>query len=487
MHPEILWTWEQLCQVFASAKQSSADKSLAITGISIDSRTAQPGDLFIALSSNPGPRFGGTPETPKDARDGHDFLEVAIKAGARALMVDREVESNAPLLRVADTLDGLWQLAQVARARNQGRVIVITGSSGKTTLRLWLESLLTTGCMTPIATAHTKRRKVHAARDSLNNHWGLPISLCRMPASADYSLFEIGTNHPGEVQPLAELVTPHLALVLNLLPAHLGNFANMEALKEEKLSISKGLSSGGTLILPWELAREVATKASHKDYQIITFGTDPGADVQGVMRDIQTAALDSGALIRANVMGQEVEVEIPFTGSHRLESVLALLAILAVLEINLAELLPAFRSLELPLGRGRRIQLGDITLIDDSYNANPVSMQLAIDALQDSTRPGRKIALLGEMLELGAAGEASHIEIGKQCGGMDLVLTFGDSFKNVAAGPAHQAHYDRVDDFDLTAFIASLQPGDQILVKGSNRVFWKNNFAVALREGLESR
>ena len=488
MRSDVLWTWEQLCQVFAPAQESARDKNLSITGIAIDSRSTQPGDLFIALSSNPGPRFGGTPllskevlpkeMRPKEARDGHDFLEAAIKAGAKAVMVDREVHSAVPMLSVSDTLEGLWQLAQAARTRNQGRIIALTGSSGKTTLRFWLETILRT------LLTSSARHRVHASRESLNNHWGVPLSLCRMPAHADYSLFEIGTNHPGEMQPLAELVSPDLALVLNILPAHIGNFASMLALREEKLSITRGLKPGGTLILPWDLGPACHKKIAQEGYQVLSFGTDPRADVHGTISTQQTTHLDNGAVIQAKVLGQELELEIPFVGRHRLESVLASLAVLAVLELDLPEALAGFRLLQLPPGRGKQIQLGAITLIDDSYNANPVSMRLALEALEGSREAGRKIALLGEMHELGETGAAAHREIAKHCGAMDLVLTFGAGFQELAMGSAHQAHYDRVEDFDLGAFIAELQPGDQILVKGSNRVFWKNNFVGALRAAL---
>ena len=481
MRSDVLWTWEQLCQVFAPAQQSASDKKLSITGISIDSRATQPGDLFIALSSNPGPRFGGTRVTPKDARDGHAFLEDAINAGAKAVLVDREVQSAVPMLRVSDTLEGLWQLAQAARARNQGRIVALTGSSGKTTLRFWLEAILTR-VFTPSATT-----RVHASRESLNNHWGVPLSLCRMPAQADYSLFEIGTNHPGEVQPLAELVSPDLALVLNILPAHIGNFADMQALEEEKLSITAGLKPGGTLIVPWELGPAWHQKISQEGYQLLSFGTDPRADVQGVISAQQTTHLDTGAVIQARVMGQALELEIPEAGRHRLESVLAILAVLAVLGIDLSKALTAFRLLELPSGRGKHIQLGAITLIDDSYNANPVSMKRALDALATTPGQGRKIALLGEMLELGETGAAAHRDIGKHCAAMDRVLSFGEGFQELALSNAHQAHYSSVQDFDLNTFIAELQPGDQILVKGSNQVFWKNNFVGALRAALAAR
>ncbi len=477
MNAELLWPWAELCQVFGAVP--GPGQAPAIAGLSIDSRSTRPGDLFIALSSDPGPRFHNSSKNApqKNTRDGHDYLAAAVNAGASAVLVHREVDCGVPALRVPDTLDGLWQLAQAARARTQGRIIAITGSSGKTTLRLWLETLLG-GLFT----------KVHASTSSLNNHWGVPLSLGRMPADTDYGIFEIGTNHPGEIQPLSELVAPQIALVLNLLPAHIGNFPSMQTLREEKLSIAKGLSRGGTLILP----REIATGAGHR---VITFGTDMRADVHGVVDPDGYDALhgpgssvtEGASLIHASVMGQTIELEIPFTGAHRLESLLATLAVLAALEVNLEAALPGFRSLALPPGRGGRMVLSEVTLIDDSYNANPVSMRLAIDALQGAAGPGRKIALLGEMLELGEAGEASHTEVGRQCAGLDLVVTFGAGFNHVAPEHSGQAHYDKLDDFDLAAFIAALRPGDQILVKGSNQVFWQNNFVARLRAGLEAQ
>ena len=486
----VLWTWEELGALFV-ARQTSPQQhrrgivAPSISGVSIDSRTTQPGDLFIALSGDPGPRFSapvtgqgraaaGQGRAAVRSRDGHDFVSAAVSAGATVVMIHRHPDDKAalecPRLEVKDTLDGLWQLGRAARHRNHGQIIAITGSGGKTTLRLWLASIL------------TSLGRTHASVQSLNNHWGVPLSLARMPTDARYGVFEIGTSHAGEIQPLVQLVAPDVAVLLNVLPAHLGNFANMQALTEEKLSIATGLGSNGCLVMPFQLAGAVAHQGSGQGYRTITFGTHEDADVSGSMTPVS-----GGAQITARVMGQIIELTIPFVGEERLESALAVLATLHALGIRLVDTLPLFKTLMLPEGRGQRIRAGSVTLIDDSYNANPVSMKMAISALLRDEEPGRKIALLGEMLELGDATVAAHIEIGNSCAGLDRVITFGDGFKGIkvravtgnATGP--DEHYSSVDEFDLPEFARSLQPGDQILIKGSNKVFWVRGFVEKLR------
>jgi UDP-N-acetylmuramoyl-tripeptide--D-alanyl-D-alanine ligase len=449
-----LWSWAELCKIFDCSLTGEP-----VTGLSIDSRTTQPGDMFIALSGDPGPRFGSGNAA---AGDGHDFIDIAIQNGASAVLAHKDC--RGPVIKVDDTLDGLWQLGRAARARCAGGVVAITGSSGKTTLRSWLESIL------------AEQARTHGSTGSFNNHWGVPLSLGRMPRDTEIGVFEVGTSHPGEIAPLATLVAPDIAVILNVLPAHLGNFQNMDALIEEKLSIEAGLGGAGILILPFELARNDAGRTA--GHQTITFGTDERADVFGTATPV-----DGGSNISASVLGKPVELYLPFTGEHRLRSSLAVLAVIGALGLNPSHLAPGFATLTVPAGRGTRFRTHDITLIDDSYNANPISMAMAIDSLR--WEPGRrKIAFLGEILELGDSSISAHQEIGHNVATLDEVYTFGDGFNGVNIDARFHRHYSRVEDFDLDTFTRSLQPGDNILVKGSNKVFWVNNFAATLRSKL---
>ena len=445
MKNRFLWSGPQLQAAF-----EQRDIDSGVNGISIDSRTTAPGDLFVALSGNPGLRFGGGNEK---AGDGHDFIEMATNAGASVVMAHRKVTCAVPVLRVKDTLDGLWQLGSYSRNRTSAKVIGITGSSGKTTLRAWLQAVL------------GQIASCHASEGSLNNHWGVPLSLARMPADSDIGLFEIGTNHPGEIEPLSRLVEPDIALVLNVLPAHIGNFSGLDELRTEKLSISHGLRSNGTLIVPVGLA-------GHCHYsKILTFGE--GGDVSAKGR---TAG--SGTVVQIDVAGTVVECEVPFIGAERVESIAALFAVLSALGIDPKQAIAHIDALEIPSGRGNLLEVGGITIINDSYNANPVSMKMSLAHLKSMEKHQRRIALLGEMLELGTASQKAHEEMGRYLEVVDQVYTFGQGFDE-SSFERHE-HFPSVEEFDLEEFVSRLRPGDCVLVKGSNKVFWKHGFVERL-------
>lgn len=435
-----LWSWRELSALFSCELAGDA-----VTGVSIDTRTLQPGDMFVALQGE---------------ADGHDYLKQATAAGASCVMVHRDCSADIPTIRVDDTLKGLWQLGKAARARTKARIIAITGSSGKTTLRFWLQGIL------------SGVGKTHASVASYNNHWGVPLSLARMPADSEYGVFEIGTNHPGEIGPLAELVSPDVAVVLNVAPAHIGNFRDMEELIAEKLSIMEGLQPEGRAVVHHDFAGRCSGR-------IISFGTDPRADVHG------EGMFENGVFsITAEVCGRRIELDIPLAGEHRLYSVLATLGVLQSLDVDPGQLKGAYASLSVPAGRGLAEVLSGITLIDDSYNANEVSMSLAITALNGARTNGRKIALLGEMLELGENARAAHEGVADACHGLDVVYTFGEGFRNITPAAKRHRHFDRVEDFDLTAFRAELNEGDTVLVKGANKVFWVPGFTERLKEVL---
>jgi UDP-N-acetylmuramoyl-tripeptide--D-alanyl-D-alanine ligase len=451
MRKRYLWSSKELSLAF------SQNKTLAgVEGISIDSRTTKEGDLFIALSGNREKRRG---EVLTSARDGHAYIGMAEEAGASVVMSHREIAYSVPTLKVEDTLQGLWDLGRASRRRMKGKVAAITGSSGKTTLRNWLQTII------------TKMSRCHASEGSLNNHWGVPLSLARMPANSEIGLFEIGTNHPGEIEPLSRLVEPDVAIVLNVLPAHIGNFSGMTELENEKFSIKHGLRTGGVLVAPEAFARSKGSSS------VLTFGER--GDVSAVSR--RTSA---GTSMVVNVHGRTLECEVPFVGKERMESITAMFAVLSALGCDVAKSIDHIGALELPKGRGNLLERGGMTIIDDSYNANPSSMKMSLTYLDSMRRHKRRIALLGEMLELGKASAVSHQHIGNYLNNVDEVYTFGTSFQNVSF--ERKRHYQSVDEFDIPSFVEQLKPRDCILIKGSNKVFWKEDFVSQLILEIES-
>jgi len=459
-----LWSSSELFDVFPQSKESQISEFF-IKGISIDSRTIQQGDLFIALDGDPGPEFNSS---VNNTRDGHDFIPMAISNGAAALLVSKKVDTNVsqindtPQILVHNTLKAMQQLARAARKRTKAKIAGITGSSGKTTVKSWLDQLL------------VKQGQTHASTGSLNNHWGVPLSLSRMPQNSDYGIFEIGTNHPGEIAPLSKLVSPDVAMVLNVLPAHIGNFAGLSDIRKEKLSIVEGLNQQGVLIVPVELDIEGL------DFRkIVTFGlgAESGADVYG-------EASFSGAVtsVKAMLRGQAINYDLNVHGDHRVLSSLAVLAMLDCLGGDIHKAAKQFCTLTTPGGRGNVQTLSGIHVIDDSYNANPASMSYAIKALRESSTNGRRIAILGEMLELGDQSLQSHHDIAKEAQSLDGVITIGDGFKEV---PGSWGHLNSSAELDITDLLKGLSKGDSLLIKGSNKVFWQSGFVKKLIAALE--
>ena len=294
-----------------------------ITGISIDTRTLEPGDLFVALAGDPGPRFH---TSSRSDRDGHDHIADAQRRGAAGVMTHRETRTDLPELRVADTLDGLWALGRGARQRIGTPVFALTGSSGKTTVRSFLAEAL----------------GVPATTGSLNNFWGVPLSLARTAASVPAAVIEIGTNHPGEIEPLARLVSPTVALVLNVRPAHVEFFASIDALRREKLSIFAGLTNDGVAVFPDDLgAVELPRRL-----RAVTFGQSAAADVVLV----EYRQDDRSATYR--VRGRTLAARVPGGGVHRAVSLAAVLACLTAAERSIES------ALDLPgHRRSRRTRL----------------------------------------------------------------------------------------------------------------------------------
>jgi UDP-N-acetylmuramoyl-tripeptide--D-alanyl-D-alanine ligase len=414
------------------------------SGISIDTRSLRPGDLFVALVGEHG--------------DGHDFVADALARGAAGAMVHRLPEGlpdDAALLQVGDTLEGLRGLAAFARARFTGRLVAVTGSVGKTTTKEMLRAIL------------TPQGKTWAAEASHNNHWGVPLTLARMPANAAFAIAEIGMNHPGEIHPLAVLARPHVAVITNVERTHIGHLGSIEAIADEKAAILAGLEPGGIAILPADspqLPRLLAAAAARR-----LFGTAETADAR-LIELIQDA---DGSELAAVIDGTRVGLRLRAPGRHMAINAVAALLAAAALGADLQASAAALEDFTPVTGRGARrdIRVGDGTalLLDESYNASAASVRaaLAVLALQPAER---RLAVLGDMLELGGDGPAEHA-------GLAPAITV-DADLLFACGPLMREAYDAIpathrgahaaDSAALAPIVVgAVRAGDAILVKGS--------------------
>ena len=441
----MLWQTQDLARLLAQDPHWQAPENIAgITGVQIDSRQIQKGDLFIPLAP------------PISARDGHQFIDAALASGAN-LTLSAQRTDHPQVLPVSNTQLALQTLALGARRRlsNDAAIIAITGSSGKTTLRTWLQHTL------------TGFGRTHGSEGSFNNHLGVPLSLARMPADTQYGVFEVGTNHPGEIQPLSELVAPTIAVVLNVLPVHIGHFASFDALVQEKLSLRSGLTSSGHLIL--QSALSTSEPGPHS-----TFGTAPSATIRWEHV--------AGAQAAISVGKRRYALEMPALGAHLIPTAAACLAVIQALGLDIQMAINRLASAPLPIGRGNIEQIGGITLVDESYNANPESMGFALKALA-TPGSGRCHVILGEMHELGDLSPSAHERVLALGKAFDTCLAVGRSF-GAAAAEMNVTHVDHCQDIDLRAYVARLSEGDTVMVKGSNQVFWKHQFMQSLRQTI---
>lgn len=427
----------------------------AVTGISIDTRTLAPGDAFFAIRG--------------DNSDGHDYVEKALAAGASLCVVARDraasLPADAPLLVVEDTLAALADLGRAARARSSAGIVAVTGSVGKTTTKEALRMALGADGET------------HASAASYNNHWGVPLSLARLPREARYGVFEIGMNHPGEITPLVRMVRPHVAIITTVEPVHIAQFSSIEEIADAKAEIFDGLEPGGTAVLNLDnpqFARLRATAVAKGVTNIVTFGAAEGADVR--LADVALQSYCSVAV--ADVMGTPVTFKVGIPGRHIVQNMLAVLAAAKLLGADLALCALALSRLKPPPGRGVPIQLqvkgGTATLLDESYNANPASMRAALDVL--SRTPvgprGRRIAVLGDMLELGPEGEAHHAALAPDivAGRIDQVFCCGPQMHALwQALPSERRGGYAIHATHLEPMVAAaIRGGDTLMVKGSN-------------------
>lgn len=452
----VLWTSEALVDAIGGRPLGPMPEG--ISGISIDSRSLQPGDAFFAIKG--------------EAMDGHDFATAAIKAGAGVLVVaEGKLPSlgrlTAPMIVVQDVLAALEKLGVAARARSNAKIIGVTGSAGKTTTKEALRHVLSA-----VGT-------VHASAQSFNNHWGVPLTLARMPGDCDYAVFEIGMNHPGEIRPLVKMVRPHVAIVTMIAAAHLGFFRNLDEIAKAKAEIFEGIEPGGAALLNrddarWKLLDKMARAAGVE--HVFGFGENARSTYKLTRCELHADHSD----IAARIGGQDVVARIGAPGRHMVQNVLAVLGAAHLVEADIAKVAEALADLSAERGRGKRHVLrhpkGLITLIDESYNANPASMAAAMALLNATpvTGEGRRIAVLGDMLELGDHSAKLHAALAELIVGTGTHTVF-------LGGPEMRALADILPDEIKTEYragaeelkpllLSTLEAGDVVMIKSSKGI-----------------
>jgi UDP-N-acetylmuramoyl-tripeptide--D-alanyl-D-alanine ligase len=408
------------------------------TGVSIDTRSLQPGDLFVALQTDTG--------------DGHDHVATALAHGAAGALVHRQhdLPDEAPLVVVGDTLAGLTALGAYGRARFTGSVAAVTGSVGKTTTKEMLRLVLSASGRT------------HAAVASYNNHWGVPLTLARLPPEDDFAVIEIGMNHPGEIAPLCVLAGPDVALITNVEGAHIGQMGSVEAIADEKASIAQGVLQGGTMVLPADSPLFGRLHDAAHGLVVQRFGQD---QLGAVVQDAE------GSTVEATIDGIVLRFRLGAPGRHMVMNALAALTVAQALG---ADIIAGARALEgfAPVGgRGARRPIldGRATLIDESYNASSASVRAALSVLKLMPAQ-RRVAVLGDMLELGDHSRSEHESLaGAVVDSADLLYTCGPwmRFLYNAMPPAQQGAH-AADSRALAALLPEMvREGDAVLVKGS--------------------
>jgi UDP-N-acetylmuramoyl-tripeptide--D-alanyl-D-alanine ligase len=448
-----LWTIDDMANAMRATKSGALPAG--VTGISIDSRSAAKGEAFFAIQG--------------DNRDGHAFVEAALKGGASLAVVARnrtvQFAAGAPLLEVDDVLEGLRDLARAARARiSHAKVIGVTGSVGKT------------GTKEALRLALGADGETYASVASYNNHWGVPLSLSRCPADVKYAVFEIGMNHANEIIPLVAMVRPHVAIVTTVEPVHLEYFGSLEKIADAKAEIFTGIEPGGAAVLNRDnsqYARLAAAAKAAKVSRIVTFGEDAKADTRLTRFSLQP----DSSTIEADILGQHVTYKLGTPGKHLVLNSLAVLTAAALAGADLALAALALDRLKPATGRGSRMTLklptGSALLIDESYNANPASMRAALALLgQAAVGPrGRRIAVLGDMLELGGEGEALHRALVApiEAANIDLVYCSGPQMRALweALPSSRRGGYAETAAALEPSVLDAIHDGDAVMVKGS--------------------
>jgi UDP-N-acetylmuramoyl-tripeptide--D-alanyl-D-alanine ligase len=447
---ETLWTGQEV----KNALGVECDGALpsALTGVSFDTRTLAPGELFIAIKG--------------DNSDGHAYLDKAFAAGAALAVISQGHDGPlaGPALRVADTFEALNALGRAGRDRAKGRIAAVTGSVGKTGTKEMLRLML------------GGQGRVHASDKSYNNHWGVPLTAARLPADADYGIFEIGMNHAGEITPLTKLVRPHVALITTVAPVHIEHFGTTTAIAEAKAEIFLGLEPGGTVIVNRdnEHFRLLAGRASERRAgQIVRFGRALGAEACLLSLE----PLDGGSRIEADILGTRITYQLGAPGEHLAMNSIAALAAVHCLGGDVIAAAAALANFMAPQGRGaqsvRACPGGNFLLIDESYNANPASMLAALTVIASlpDARATRRIAVLGDMLELGPNGADMHRALAEpiEAKGIDAVFCAGPQSAALfeALQPARRGAWAETSAGIKDALLDFVKPGDAITIKGS--------------------
>ncbi|OCW58584.1 UDP-N-acetylmuramoylalanyl-D-glutamyl-2,6-diaminopimelate--D-alanyl-D-alanine ligase [Hoeflea olei] len=450
----LLWTSQDMVEAMDGRPLGMLPEG--VTGISIDSRSVSEGDAFFAIK---GDRF-----------DGHDFASVAVANGASLLVVSEAKlpalgRVTSPMIVVNDVLAALEDLGRAARARSEARIVAVTGSVGKTSSKEMLRHAL------------EGSGEVHASVASFNNHWGVPLTLGRMPQSAAFGVFEIGMNHPDEIRPLVKMVRPHVAIITTIAAAHLGNFKNLGEIAAAKAEIMEGLDAGGHVLLnrdnekfAWlkKRAGELGIKNVH------SFGENAKSGYRLLNCELEP----DGSTITARVGGNDLAVRIGAPGRHLVQNALAVLGAVHLLGADLDKAVHALAGISAEKGRGARHRLaldhgGSFLLIDESYNANPVSMRAALEMLRDTPvgPGGRRIAVLGDMLEMGAFSERVHRDLAAPVreAKVDLLCLAGPEMQALRTAVGSEIETVHRDDADaLAGHLATvIQDGDVVMIKSS--------------------
>ncbi|NHO32197.1 UDP-N-acetylmuramoyl-tripeptide--D-alanyl-D-alanine ligase [Acetobacter fallax] len=465
----VLWTGRELAEATGGRFGASGDGAgIVVTGVSIDTRTLQPGDLFIALAG--------------ENSDGHGHLAVAFEKGAAAALVHRESAfgDDPRLLSVADTMRGLWDLGRVARARFDGRVVAVTGSVGKTTTKEMLRVAL--GAL----------GETHAAVASYNNHWGVPLTLARLPRGAAFCVSEIGMNHPGEIAPLAELVRPDVAVITTIGSAHLGHMGSLEAIAREKASLIEALAPGSVAVVPDDAVGQEAFSDAARRASVTLWhcGLAAGSEV----RLSGLTLSGEGSRFVAHVAGHAVPVTIHAPGEHLARNALAALGVVGAPGIagtvgtgsgartsesgpagsvgsDLARAAEALSGFVPGAGRGAAVPVhgGRVMLLDESYNASVLSIRAALGVL--TLLPARRrVVVLGDIRELGEFARDEHLSLARPVSeAADLVFCCGPHMKDLFdALPSSRRGAWTADSAVLAPLVSrSIEEGDVVLVKGS--------------------
>ncbi|WP_319532217.1 UDP-N-acetylmuramoylalanyl-D-glutamyl-2,6-diaminopimelate--D-alanyl-D-alanine ligase [uncultured Cohaesibacter sp.] len=446
-----LWTASDFSAAIAATAQPGAIRD--VTGISIDSRTVNEGDAFFAIA---GERF-----------DGHDFARSALEAGAAVVVLNDTRQADFADLServvfVDDVLKGLERLGVAARKRVKGKVIAVTGSVGKTSTKDALRAAL------------APSGQVHAAVSSFNNHWGVPLTLARMPQDTDFGVFEIGMNHPGEIRHLVSLVQPDLALITTVVAAHIGNFESIEQIAAAKAEIFEGVAKGGAALINADnpFAEFLAGVARDNGIEtVLQFGRGPEADI--CLDELVLGA--DGSDLSISLIGDSLSCHVAAPGEHLAQNALAVLGAVHFVGADVAAASAVLGSHGATKGRGEQHQLsvdgGSVLLIDESYNANPSSVAAALAVLGLFDGDGRKIAVLGDMLELGDESAEMHMGLlaPLQEAGIDRVYLCGPMMAHLweVLPIAMRGTYAKAS-LDLVADVrADLRAGDAVMIKGS--------------------